>query len=100
MRFRRTTHRNTLVSPGVLLSHGTRYKGRNISVSVSDAVNSGSCDFGIRSWCEFVGLDYSSGEAPIKLVLEGFRKRPQEEVRRPVVQAVRLHRKARRHIAS
>jgi hypothetical protein len=86
------------VSPYDLSIEGfiTRYKGRNLSVSVSDAEDSGSCDFGIRSWCEFVGLDYSSGAAPLSLVLEGFRKRPQEEVRRAVVHAVRRHRAHRK----
>lgn len=69
-----------------------RYVGRGGNVSVSDAADSGSCDFGIRSWCEFVGLDYELGEATMAQVLEGFRKRPQEEVRRAVVYAVRRHR--------
>jgi hypothetical protein len=69
-----------------------RYQGKNISVSVSDAQESGSCDFGIRSWCEAVGLDYESGDAPLAMVLEGFRARPQEEVRRAVLYAVRRHR--------
>ena len=82
------------VSPYALSVEGfiARYQGRNLSVSVSDAEDSGSCDFGIRSWCEFVGLDYASGKAPLALVLAGFRKRPQEEVRRAVVHAVRRHR--------
>jgi hypothetical protein len=82
------------VSPYDLSIEGfiARYKGRNLSVSVSDAEDSGSCDFGIRSWCKFVELDYFSGAAPLEMVLDGFRKRPQEEVRRAVVHAVRLHR--------
>ena len=69
-----------------------RYSGRDMTVSVSDAKESGSCDFGIRSWCEFVGIDYSEGETPMDRVLEGFRKRPQAEVRRAVLFAVRRHR--------
>lgn len=69
-----------------------RYQGRNISVSVCDAQESGSCDFGIRSWCEAVGLNYEGGEAPLEMVLQGFRARPQEEVRRAVLYAVRRHR--------
>jgi hypothetical protein len=66
------------VSPYALSVEGfiTRYPGRNLTVSVSDAEESGSCDFGIRSWCDFVGLDYASGAAPLNMVLEGFRKRP------------------------
>lgn len=90
------------VSPYALSVEGfiTRYQGRNLTVSVSDAEDSGSCDFGIRSWCEFVGLDYSSGAAPLKMVLEGFRMRPQEEVRRAVVHALRRHRMEKKSIAA
>jgi hypothetical protein len=69
-----------------------RYAGRGSSVSVTDAAESGSCDFGIRSWCQCVGLDYEAGEASMEQVLNGFRLRPQEEVRRAVVHAVRRHR--------
>lgn len=69
-----------------------RYASHNLTVSVSDATESGSCDFGIRSWCDFVGLDYDQGNATMAQVLEGFRMRPQEEVRRAVVHAVRRHR--------
>lgn len=68
----------------------SQYAKRDVMVSVSDAQESGSCDFGIRSWCAFVGLDYDAGEAPLELVLQGFRARPQEEVRRAVLYA--LHR--------
>ena len=75
-----------------------RYQGRDIYVSVGDAHESGSCDFGIRSWCEAVGLDYESGEAPLAMVLEGFRSRPQEEVRRAVLYAVRRHRAQRKSL--
>jgi hypothetical protein len=69
-----------------------RYAGRKMTVSVSDAAESGSCDFGIRSWCEFVGIDYDDGEASMDAVLDGFRARPQTEVRRAVLYAVRRHR--------
>lgn len=77
-----------------------RYAGRDLTVSVSDAQESGSCDFGIRSWCEFVGLDYDEGDAPLEQILQGFRMRPQEEVRRAVLYAVRRHRAERRALAS
>jgi len=69
-----------------------RYASHNLTVSVSDAKESGSCDFGIRSWCDYVGLDYDQSDATMAQVLEGFRMRPQEEVRRAVVHAVRRHR--------
>ena len=73
-----------------------RYAGRKMTVSVSDAQESGSCDFGIRSWCEFVGIDYDDQEAPMDAVLAGFQARPQDEVRRAILFAVRRHRAERR----
>ena len=92
----------TVVSPYALTVDAfvRRYAGRDVTVSVGDARESGSCDFGIRSWCEFVGLDYDDGVAPLEQVLEGFRMRPQEEVRRAVLYAVRRHRAERRALAS
>lgn len=77
-----------------------RYVGRDMTVSVSDAAESGSCDFGIRSWCGFVGLDYDLGEATMAQVLEGFRMRPQAEVRRAVLYAVRRHRAVSRTLVN
>ncbi len=76
-----------------------RYQGRDIWVAVADAHESGSCDFGIRSWCEAVGLDYESGEARLAMVLEGFRQRPQEEVRRAILYAVRRRSAEKRGLA-
>jgi hypothetical protein len=73
-----------------------RYSGRNMTVSVSDAKESGSCDYGIRSWCEFVGINYDDDEESMDAVLEGFRARPQAEVRRAVLHAVMRHRTERR----
>lgn len=88
----------TITSPYALTVDAfvRRYAGRKMTVSVSDAQESGSCDFGIRSWCEFVGIDYDDQEAPMDAVLAGFQARPQEEVRRAVLYAVRRHRAERR----
>ena len=77
-----------------------RYAGRNLNVSVSDAEESGACDFGIRSWCEFVGLDYDKGDAHLEQVLQGFQARPQEEVRRAILYAVRRHRAEQQRLKS
>ena len=60
--------------------------------SVPDARDTGSCEFGILSWCNAVGLDYKAGAAPLQRVLDAFRVRPQIEVRRAVLNAVRRHR--------
>lgn len=90
--------RRVAVSPYALTVEAfvSRYAKRKVMVSVRDARESGSCDFGIRSWCAFVGLDYNAGQAPLELVLNGFRMRPQEEVRRAVLYALRRHRAQRR----
>lgn len=49
----------------------------------------GACEYGIRSWCNTVGLDYDKGCEPVSRVLEGFRQRPQREVRLAVLHAFR-----------
>lgn len=70
----------------------SRYSKIGCVVSLNDARESGSCEYGIRSWCDAVDLDYSNEEAPLAEVLNAFRERPQIEVRRAVLQAVRRHR--------
>lgn len=76
------------------------YERRKLSVSVSDVQESGSCDFGIRSWCAVVGLDFEAGHAPLAEILRGFQLRPQEEVRRAVLHALRRARSERRALVS
>lgn len=66
-----------------------RYRGIDATVTLEDAYGSGSCDYGIRSWCAAVGLDYGKREATLTEVLDGFVKRPQVEVRRAVLHALR-----------
>ena len=73
-----------------------KYRDIDCHVGLADARETGSCEFGIRSWCEAVGLDYASGAAPLAAVLEAFARRPQIEVRRAVVHAVRRQRAAQR----
>jgi len=62
-----------------------------VMVSIDHARKTGSCEYGILSWCASVGIDPALYEVPLKVVLEGFRQRPQVEVRRAVLQAVREH---------
>ncbi|MGF6937099.1 hypothetical protein OKW41_006261 [Paraburkholderia sp. UCT70] len=66
-----------------------RYAQFTDVVTLQDARTTGSCEYGIRSWCERVGLDYEVGEAPLQAVLEAFCRFPQAEVRRAVIHAVR-----------
>lgn len=76
-----------------------RYARHSAEVSLDDARDTGSCEYGIRSWCASVGLDYESGSAPLSAVLEGFRALPMIEVRRAIVHAVRRHRAMKRATA-
>lgn len=73
-----------------------RYQRHEIEISLQDARATGSCEYGIRSWCDAVGLDYNAGAEPMAAVLDGFSKRPMPEVRRAVVHAVRAHRQRAR----
>lgn len=69
-----------------------RYQRYDVTVDLDDARESGSCEYGIRSWCEAVGLDFNEGKAPLSAILEGFQARPQVEVRRAVLHAIRRQR--------
>jgi hypothetical protein len=70
----------------------TKYARCAIDVSLDDARKSGSCEYGIRSWCASVGIDIARLQVPMAELLEGFRRMPQSEVRRAVLRAVRRNR--------
>jgi hypothetical protein len=72
----------------------TKYSKCDIDVSLDDARKSGSCEYGIRSWCASVGIDIARVKVPMAELLEGFRRMPQTEVRRAVLRAVRRSRSA------
>ena len=76
-----------------------RYQRYDVTVYLDDARESGSCEYGIRTWCEAVGLDYEEGAAPLAAILDAFQKRPQVEVRLAVLHAIRRHRAALRKAA-
>lgn len=69
-----------------------KYSKFAVDVSLADARNSGSCEYGIRSWCSSVGIDISRVHVPMVELLEAFRKMPLPEVRRTVLHAVRKNR--------
>lgn len=71
-----------------------KYKGIPIDVSLNDARQSGSCEYGIRSWCASVGIDVARVHVPMVELLDAFRKMPLPEVRRAVLHAVRKNRVA------
>ena len=70
----------------------TKYTAYDIDVSLDDARRSGSCEYGISSWCASVGIDIRRAQVPMVELLEGFRRMPQTEVRRVVLRAVRRNR--------
>ena len=74
----------------------TKYLRCAIDVSLDDARMSGSCEYGIRSWCASVGIDIARVQVPMAELLEGFRRMPQTEVRRAVLRAVRRDKRLNR----
>lgn len=69
-----------------------KYASLPINVSLEDARKTGSCEYGIRSWCSLVGIDIERKKVPMRELIEAFRRRPTVEVRRAVLQAVKRSR--------
>ena len=67
----------------------------NLMVRVSDARAIGACEYGIRSWCATVGLDYDAGAATLAQVLAGYERQPAPEARAAILHALR---RARRQV--
>lgn len=65
----------------------------SLSVSVSDARLTGSCEYGIKSWCNTVGLPYTAGAAPIAQVYAAYLREPRAEARAAILHALRRSRK-------
>jgi hypothetical protein len=56
-----------------------------VTVTVGDARRIGACEYGIRSWCHRVGIDYETGQATLRAVVEGYREYPLPEVRATLI---------------
>jgi len=69
-----------------------KYASVSIDVSLDDARKTGSCEYGIRSWCSLVGIAIEREKVPMCELIEAFRRRPVVEVRRAVLRAVKLSR--------
>lgn len=77
----------------------TKFDGRTFVVTLADAEATGACEYGIRSWCNATGLDYSRGKAPVSEILEAFRKHPMREARLAILHAARrVAAKAKRRV--
>jgi len=72
----------------------SRWKGKDFEVSVQDAKDTGSCDYGIRSWCYVHDLPYIEGKAHISAVIDAYRKSPLPEARRAILHAWSRHQHA------
>ncbi len=60
-----------------------------LSFSVADARLVGACEYGIKSWCNAVGLDYEAGSAPLVDVYAAYQREPRAEARAAIVHALR-----------
>jgi RNA:NAD 2'-phosphotransferase (TPT1/KptA family) len=72
---------------------------RDLDVHVEDALDVGACEFGVRSWCQRVGIDIEQGFVPLRCLLEGFSQCPLIEVRRTVLHVVAEHRARQRFVS-
>lgn len=82
---------------GLLAKHGIAgmvERNPSLSVSVSDARLSGSCEYGIRSWCARCGLPYDEGSAPLSQVFECYRMHPMPEARAAILHALKRQKRA------
>lgn len=61
----------------------------SLKVCVSDAAAIGACDYGIRSWCHTVDLDYAAGCATLRQVYDAYRAHPRPEARAAILYALR-----------
>jgi hypothetical protein len=64
-----------------------------LTVCVSDAVKIGACDYGIRSWCSAVSIDYNTGCAPLKTVYDAYLSRPMPEARAAILHALKRNKR-------
>lgn len=63
-------------------------------VSVADARKIGACEYGIKSWCAAVGLDYDAGSATLGDVYAAYQREPRPEARATILHALRRNRAA------
>jgi hypothetical protein len=66
----------------------------DVLVRVADARAIGACEYGIRSWCHQVGLDYEAGAATLAQVLAGYELHSAPEARAAIIHALRRVRRS------
>lgn len=70
-------------------------QNQTVSVRISDARAMGACEYGIRSWCNAVGLRYEAGIASVDEVWAGYLKYPAPEARAAILHALRRAKRLR-----
>jgi len=61
-------------------------------VTLGDARSVGACEYGIRSWCNSVGIDYDAGSTTLATVLQGYEREPRPEARATIIRVLRRQR--------
>lgn len=64
----------------------------SMRVTLADARAVGACEYGIRSWCNSVGLDYSAGVATLGEVFAAYRTEPRAEARSVMLRVLKRSR--------
>lgn len=65
-----------------------------IEVCVADARRIGACEYGIRSWCNAVDLDYDAGCATLAEVWDAYQRQLRSEAKATILAVLRKHRRA------
>lgn len=58
-------------------------------VTLGDVRAVGACEYGTRSWCDAVGIDYEAGETTLGTVLQGYQREPRPEARAVIIRVLR-----------
>ena len=61
-------------------------------VTLGDARAVGACEYGIKSWCAAVGIDYEAGRTTLGEVLSGYQREPRPEARATIIRVLRRQR--------
>lgn len=70
-----------------------------LNVRASDAYEVGACVFGVRAWCERVGINLDEETVPLSRLLDGFAQSPLIEARKTILHVVAEHRAWLRSVA-
>jgi len=64
----------------------------SMRVTLADARAVGACEYGIRSWCNTVGLDYAAGVATLAEIFAAYLREPRAEARSVMLRVLKRSR--------